>query len=720
MTPAAGGASLEPDRENQMNAPLAPAKPGRLQLHAGILLAGFQAFTLDPGAIPEDGLLTQGIDLGDVDLDGDWDVGLAEASGENNRIWINQGGLQLGTLGFFADETALRLPSINDDSRDVDFADIDGDADPDWYTSNTSDVSANGDRWLINTGGIQPGVLGFYVEETAQRWVGLGSPPSSLAPSTLFSGTFLDWAEDSAFGDLDNDGDLDLFHSSAGGHLSGMVPSRVFLNDGHGYFEEFNPSGFSLPGSSIPSGSPGLWCEGTQQSNTLDASGAFCDIACSALDVDLGDADGDYDLDILHGALFETTRLFANRLDGSPLAPALSTGLGFRDVTGLAFPVPHTVGQGHYEEELGDLDGDADLDVLGVDWNVFGFNVESVLWRNAGAGSFGEPTGLMDFDTEEHDGDFVDCENDGDLDLYMSSFGAQDHLYRNDTAAAGALQFVLASLPPTTGGPDVDVCDTDGDGDYDVLVGGAPDVFLRNVTQVPDSSAPRVTHPQPVADHAASPGFLPLRTHVYDNAPDYLTRHDQTRLQVAVGSLALPEIPARPSGGQVFRAEMPANLVGTVAYRFASTDEHGNTGVSAVQTYAGSYASAFQTSYGSGTSGLAGGEPVLNALSVPFALSTFHLGLASGAPSGTPAVLALASHPLIPGVDLPGLLLLNLGGTPLLVATLDLGFNGGAVLALPLAAIPPGVHAFAQGFVLDPTAGGALFASSKGLELVTQ
>ena len=43
---------------------------------------------------------------------------------------------------------------------------------------------------------------------------------------------------------------------------------------------------------------------------------------------------------------------------------------------------------------------------------------------------------------------------------------------------------------------DADACDTDGDGDYDILVAedagvaGKADTFLLNVTQVPDTHAP--------------------------------------------------------------------------------------------------------------------------------------------------------------------------------------------------------------------------------------
>ncbi|MCZ6597890.1 MAG: hypothetical protein O7B99_09650, partial [Planctomycetota bacterium] len=69
-----------------------------------------QNFVVDSSVVPS-GLginNTENVDFGDVDLDGDWDAVLADGGdtgNDQNRIWINQGGLQAGTIGFFSDET---------------------------------------------------------------------------------------------------------------------------------------------------------------------------------------------------------------------------------------------------------------------------------------------------------------------------------------------------------------------------------------------------------------------------------------------------------------------------------------------------------------------------------------------------------------------------------------------------------------------------------------
>src|SRR5262249_18868301 len=80
-----------------------------------------QQFIRNTTSIPASGGHTENVDFGDVDGDGDWDAIFAnggDAGNEQNVIWINQGGLQGGTVGVFTNETAARFPALLDDSRD--------------------------------------------------------------------------------------------------------------------------------------------------------------------------------------------------------------------------------------------------------------------------------------------------------------------------------------------------------------------------------------------------------------------------------------------------------------------------------------------------------------------------------------------------------------------------------------------------------------------------
>ena len=662
---------------------------------------------------------TENVDFADVDLDGDWDAafadGAVESSGsfDQNRLWVNQGGLQLGVQGTFTDETDTRMPTANDSSGDVEFADYDGDGDADLFVANSSQIVNQSSKFLVNQGASQGGMLGFYADETADRWVGLGQAGSSIQPFVVLqSGGFIDWSGDADFGDLDNDGDLDLVHTTYGGAFAGQVPTRIFLNDGAGFFTEFNPGGGVLASINIEDGDPAIWAEGLQDSATTDVTGQFADVATVALDGDLGDLDGDFDLDLVLGDRTNDPRVFANRLEEN------GGVLGFRDVTAAAMPPDHASGFGHYEQELGDLDGDGDLDLYGVNWAEPFFDRTLT---NAGNGQFSffqDPVPETGFDDNE--ADFLDYDNDGDLDVFVAHFSGPDRIFGNDGTG------LLAAVQEAGSGGitwDADAADIDGDGDTDLILAEdnfQPNKTLVNVTQIPDvhpPSVPKVEHPGPQAAGAAP---VPVRAHVYDNAPYYITWYNPTRVDVTVDGCDLGSIEAMSSQGQVFRAELPGNLVGAVDFHWVSQDEYGNTGTSAVVSYTSTTALAYATPFGPSTASVSTGQPpALEALSVPFPGTTLYLSARGGA--GVGYLLALYTEPVPGGLVLPGLLVANVVGTKILLTTGVLGPSGCDVTALPLAeGLPTGASAHGQVFTLDGSVGGDLLASSQGWTITTQ
>jgi hypothetical protein len=690
-------------------------------------LANAQIFSDNQADIPQgnpaNNSLSENVDFGDVDLDGDFDAIFADGGddgNDQNRIWINMAGLQAGTIGIFQDQTATRFPVFQDDSRDIEFGDFDQDGDLDIYSSNTAQLTNQGNRWWINNGGIQGGTLGFYVDQTSTRWAGLGAAGSSIPPGALIGGTFIDWSCDCDFGDLDNDGDLDLVHSSYGGAFGGEVPTRLFLNDGAGVFVEFNPSGFQLPGNNINNGNPALWAQGTQSANTTNATGVNADVASSALDIDVGDIDGDYDLDILHGAREQLPRMFQNRL-----AENGGSTLAFRDVTGSAFPAGYSTGNGHYEQEMGDLDADGDIDIYGLNWLAGFFNFNDATYRNNGSGVYTTIQTLSNSSSDDNEGDFLDYDADGDLDLFVANFSGSSKLYRGDNTGFLTYQTGSTSGLNVTGfvALDADACDVDEDGDFDVFQSndnGARNQFWENNTTGNDVLAPTIPRHENPGTQSAADGDIVVRAHVYDNAPYYSTWYAQTAVRVEVDGFRLPNFVAHSSAGQVFRAVLPKHLVGSVGLQWQATDVAGNTGTSSTNVYASNFGGTFEVLYGSGSADANAIEPTVELLSLTIPGRKLWFGI-EGSPNATYILAyAAASFPtfLLPGIG-------NINIDPFTANASITGVLDANGKAVHTANVPgfllPGQSVFFQVITLAPQLPNPPSpGTSQGLELIVQ
>jgi hypothetical protein len=532
---------------------------------------------------------SENVDFGDIDGDGDWDAVFADGGdfgNQQNRVWINMGGAQGGTVGVFQDQTPARFPAILTSARDIEFADIDLDGDLDLHTSVHVSIQNQPSRWWVNMGGLQGGTPGFFSDETQARWLFLGvnngSTFSSMpAAQVLPGGGFLDWCADSDFGDIDNDGDPDLVHSSYGPTFGGDAPSRFFLNDGSGKFEEFNPSTFQQPSFPAVNGQPGIWAMGTQQANTTNATGVHCDISSDALDIDFGDIDGDLDLDLLHGARSALPRMFLNHYaeNGGVLS-------FFFDVTGRNFPAGHSTGNGHYEQEFGDLDNDGDLDIYGLNW----LNLNDGTLTNRGNGSYNAPMQVPISGPDENESDCFDYDMDGDLDVILANFAGKERLYRNDLNGGVFTLVNVDSLLPndTTTSLDADCCDVDEDGDTDVFVSNdsnQAEWYLQNQTAANDVFAPTVLRLEQAPNRVAGAAPTVVRAQVYDNAPYYINWYNATAIEFSVSGGPFFSFPMRSSAGQIFRGELPGSLVGTITYRVRSRDKSGNEGLSASLSY---------------------------------------------------------------------------------------------------------------------------------------
>jgi len=218
-----------------------------------------------------------------TDLSGDSIPDIIIGNDGTNRVLINDGS------GNFTDETVTRYPRAGAITQDLEWGDIDGDGDGDIIEGNE-----NGNRVLINNGS------GSFTDETNAR---IAFTPSG------------EETREADLGDVDNDGDLDLFFANVTFLQGRPSQNRLLLNDGNGFFSDVTVS--SLP---------------TETLNTIDA--------------DFNDIDGDGDEDIIAVSAFVGTyQIFIN--DGNGL---------YSDSTSRYF-LPPPNGSG-VDAEFADFTGD--------------------------------------------------------------------------------------------------------------------------------------------------------------------------------------------------------------------------------------------------------------------------------------------------------------------------------------------------------------------------
>jgi hypothetical protein len=248
----------------------------------------------------------------------------------------------------------------------------------------------------------------------SQVWLNNGSGQFSKGWS---GGTSV--MNDVAMGDLDNDGDLDAY--VAKGNPFGVQPSsEVWFNDGKGNFED---SGQRLNDFARDVELGDLDGDGdldavTANLNRLpskvwlnDGSGQFTNSGQRIPDgfrFALGDLDGDGDLDAWFGRGTSDSVSYIDRV-------YLNDGAGEFTDSGQSL---NTASTG--DVKLGDLDGDGDLDAYLANGNLFGSSIPDQVWLNDGKGTFtdsGQRLGKSIGNAVE----LGDLDDDGDLDAIVAN-----------------------------------------------------------------------------------------------------------------------------------------------------------------------------------------------------------------------------------------------------------------------------------------------------------
>jgi len=214
-----------------------------------------------------------------------------------------------------------------------------------------------------------------------------------------------------------------------------------------------------------------------------------------------GDYDNDGDLDLAVSLGSGEVRLYRND-------KAVFTSVG------AAAGMP----QGGYELRglsWGDYDGDGDIDLLG---GATANDKLTKVFRND-AGKFTDVAaeiGLTVPGRSARQTNFVDYDNDGDLDVYAADRTGENTLFRND---GGRFTRVFAGVGPTDKRPTVGACwlDYDHDGDLDLFLAnqsGAADALWRNdgtafvdvaTTATSTSSCPTTATTSSIATTATPP-----------------------------------------------------------------------------------------------------------------------------------------------------------------------------------------------------------------------
>lgn len=585
---------------------------------------------------------TENGDFGDVDQDGDLDCVIAnggDGAAELARIFINNG------TGTFTDQTGTRFAGfVAMQSRDCEFMDVENDGDLDVYISNKISGAATVgavSRFFINKGGVQLGTVGFYQDETATRWGALASVASGdQVCGGCNAGPWRDWSCDCDFGDINDDGNVDLFHSSYGPAINGTRASRIFLNNGSGIFNELFP-----------------WAN------------AGADIMTHTIDFDLADFDGDFDLDVFMASRNTQARVYMNNLY-NPLSAT-----PFNDITQVALidQGATLTGQNNYEGEYADVDGDGDFDVWMKNYNG---NSDRILRNDgpvAGGFKFTQVNSLISGDPQqdENEIDFGDYDNDGDLDAFSANFSGTNALYQSNLAQGGTGgglyhrtgqgQSPAPEVPlnfNTGQSLDGEWGDLDNDGDLDIgLFNDATqgNWMFKNILGVPDTHAPAFYQ---VTVQADKPNGTPTVIHaqIRDNGPgEWLTNYFNWDLVYTLDGGAPITVSMIGQFGSQARGVIPAQTHKSVAYHVECTDLAGNMGVSSTTTFfeGGNY----WTDLGNGLAGVSG-IPSLVGTGRLTTGSSGSLNMTSAAPSALSDLVlgfSAANAPFKCGVLVPAL-----------------------------------------------------------------
>jgi len=380
---------------------------------------------------------------GDVDGDGDIDLMVGHSTSNpslrQDRLLRNNG------VGVFTDDTATAMPVHFNFTSSVHLTDIDGDGDLDALLGHlqTAVGSPNGHALLQNDG------TGTFTDISDTL------PQNDL--TNLNSSTAL-------LIDADGDGDDEYMFSRDTQHLywndqGTLVHANRALLPYRGGVTLSVAAG-DLDGDGLPELVTGSWNFSILGGRTSlywnDGTGHMAEAATNPTwptgfytSVDLGDIDGDGDLDLVFARETATDLLYRN--DGNRV---------FTDVSTTALP---TISDDTHVARFFDADGDGDLDLL------CGNTGASRLFSNDGLGNFTEAVGALPTTGGTRDVAIGDVDLDGDLDIVAGIRTSSNQLWLNQNGTFQVAAAQMSNIIQATKA--VELADLDGDGDLDLMIG---------------------------------------------------------------------------------------------------------------------------------------------------------------------------------------------------------------------------------------------------------
>ena len=391
----------------------------------------------------------------------------------------------------------------------------------------------------INRDGLPDIMAGTTFQTQSRLWLGEGDGRFTEVTTTHLPQMAASIG-DLEFGDVDDDGDLDMVlvdWGSGSPMTNGGGRTMLWVNDGEGHFSDATAS--HMP----------------------DVMVRF------SWELEFVDVDNDYDLDIL---------VSCKQCAGSFLFENDGVGV-FTDVTQDRLPRHGN----NYDFEAMDLNGDTYLDLITVNDAV---DLRDRILINDGAGSFVDASSELwprkyNPGVDDNMVVFLDFDSDGDADFLIGSLGSYNFagdriLINNGEGVLSLLEVARPFIGKTAGTMGIAVADLNGDNRLDIVEAQGeaafPDKVYYGQQNMPDTAAPIISLV------AAGGDPLTIRARIHDNTSPTMP-HDWhsvvLRWPLADGQTG--EMPMEWYGEYLWRAT-PENPPFDAPFQVCAVDSAGN------------------------------------------------------------------------------------------------------------------------------------------------